>query len=326
MTRQLRKMLAAAALACLLPAASAQPAEPWPSRPIRIVVGFPPGGSSDAMARLLATELADDLKVAVVVDNRPGAGGVTATQAVARSAPDGYTLQLATAGSYTIAPLLQSLPYDPARDLQPIALLATYPNVLVASAASGLQSLEDLLARAKAQPGKLNYASSGTGTTPHLAFEYLNMLAGTKVAHIPYKGNGPAVNDLVGGQVDLMIGDPSALLPHAQSGKVRILGATSRSRSPLLPDIRTLSEAGVTGYDVSLWLGLTGPAGLPVPTVDRLNASVGKALAKPQVAERMRALWLTPAPGTPAQFAALMAEERRKWADVIRRNNIQDRP
>ena len=312
-------MLLAAVLGPL-PAA----AQGFPSRPIRILVGFTPGGGSDVIARLVGTALGEELKTPVVIENKPGAAGAIAAEAVAKSPPDGYTLHMATVGPYTIAPSLRKLPYDPAKDLQPVSLLVVYPNFLVATAASGIGSVVELIARAKASPGKLDYASTGSGATPHLAFEYLNMQAGIRTNHVPYKGTVPAITDVVGGQVQLMISDPAPLLPHIQSGRLKVLGVTTRARSPLFPDIPSISESGIPGYDAALWLGFTAPAGIPRDVLARLTQGVEKVLARKDIQEKIAANGMDTVYGNPERFARLMAEERAKWADVIKRNNITE--
>ena len=299
-------------------------AQNYPLRPIKIIVGFPPGGGSDAMARIMASALSTELKVAVTVENKVGAGGVIGTDFLAKSAPDGYTLQLATPGSYTIAPSLRKLPYDPVKDIQPVCMLATYPNLIVASTASGITSLADLVAKAKADPSRFNFASSGNGTTPHLAFEYFNMVAGVKITHIPYKGNGPAIADLLAGQVHLTVADPLPLLPHIQSGKIKALALTTKARSGFLPNLPSMTELGFPQYDVPLWLGITAPAGLPEPVLVRLNDAISKIMANPEIIEKFAAGGMD-AGYTPAStYSKIMAEERIRWADVIKRNNITD--
>jgi len=316
----LGSILLLAAVLGPLPAA----AQGFPSRPIRILVGFTPGGGSDVIARLVGTALGEELKTPVVIEHKPGAAGAIAAEAVAKSPPDGYTLHMATVGPYTIAPSLRKLPYDPAKDLQPVSLLVVYPNFLVATAASGVGSVAELIARAKASPGKLDYASTGSGATPHLAFEYLNMQAGIRTSHVPYKGTVPAITDLVGGQVQLMISDPAPLLPHIQSGKLKVLGVTTRARSPLFPDIPSISESGIPGYDAALWLGFTAPAGIPRDVLARLTQGVEKVLARKDIQEKIAANGMDTVYGNPERFARLMAEERAKWADVIKRNNITE--
>ena len=317
-----RRLALQGAAAWLLPRMAQS--QPYPARPIRIFVGFTPGGGSDAIARLVGAALGEELKTPVVIESRPGAAGAIAAEAVAKAPPDGYTLHMATVGPYTIAPALRRLPYDPARDLQPVSLLVVYPNLLVASTASGIASVADLIAKARAAPGQLHYASTGSGATPHLAFEYLNMQAGIRTTHVPYKGTVPAITDLVGGQVALMIGDPAPLLPHVQSGRLRILGVTTKARSPLFPDVPSIAEAGVSGYDASLWLGFTAPAGLPAEVLARLAQGVEKVLARRDIQEKIAANGMHAAYGPPAQFARLMAEERARWADVIKTNHITE--
>lgn len=317
-----RRLAVFGAAALLVPGMAR--AQAFPSRPIRILVGFTPGGGSDVIARLVGAALGDELKTPVVIENRPGAAGAIAAEAVAKSPPDGYTLHMATVGPYTIAPSLRKLPYEPTRDLQPVSLLVVYPNLLVAATASGITSVADLIAKAKAAPGHFNFASTGSGATPHLAFEYLNMQAGIRTTHVPYKGTVPAIMDLVGGQVSLMISDPAPLQPHIQSGKLRVLGVTTKERSSLFPDIPSISEAGVPGYDASLWLGFTAPAGLPADVLTRLSQALEKVLARKDIQEKIASNGMQAVYGNPAQFARLMAEERARWASVIKTNNITE--
>lgn len=299
-------------------------AQDFPSKPIKILVGFTPGGGSDVIARLVGGALGEELKTPVVIENKPGAAGAIAADAVAKAPPDGYTLHMATVGPYTIAPALRKLPYEPVKDLQPVSLVVMYPNFLVATAASGITSVADLIARAKASPGQLNYASTGSGATPHLAFEYLNMRGGIRTNHVPYKGTVPAITDLLGGQVSLMISDPAPLLPHVQSGRLNVLGVTTRARSPLFPDIPSIAEAGIPGYDAPLWLGFTAPAGIPRDVLMRLSQGFEKVLARKDIREKIAANGMDPVYGNPERFARLMAEERARWAEVIKSNNITE--
>jgi tripartite-type tricarboxylate transporter receptor subunit TctC len=313
-----------AAMVVLAFASAAATAQPFPARPIRIVVGFPPGGGSDVIARLVGAALSEELRTPVVIENKAGAGGAIAAEFVAKSPPDGYTLHLATAGPYTIAPTLRKLPYDVDKDLQPVSLLVVYPNFLVATTASGISGVQDLVAKAKASPGKLSFASSGSGATPHLAFEYLNMQAGIRITHVPYKGTTPAITDLLGGQVPLMIGDPGPLLPHIQSGKLKVLAVTTKARSPLFPAIASIAEQGIPGYDVSLWLGLTAPAGLPPEVLTRLVQATEKVLARKEVAEKIVANGMDVSYAGPAEFGKMIKDERARWAGVIKANNITE--
>lgn len=311
-------------LPLVLLAPGASRAQAWPARAIRILVGFTPGGGSDVIARLVGVAMGEELKTPVVIENKPGAAGAIAAETVAKSPPDGYTLHMATVGPYTIAPSLRRLPYEPATDLQPVSLLVVYPNLLVANAAVGINTVAELITRARAEPGKFNYASTGSGATPHLAFEYLNMKAGIRTTHVPYKGTVPAITDLLAGQVSLMIGDPAPLMPHIQSGRLRVLGVTTRARSPLFPDIPSISESGVPGYDASLWLGFTAPAGVPADVLARLTQAVERVLARKDIQEKIASNGMHAVYGNPAQFARLMADERARWADVIKTNNITE--
>ncbi len=314
--------LAATSLASLT--ATAQPA--WPAKPIRIVVPFPAGGTTDILARAMAPELQKVLGQPVVVENKPGAGGNTGAAEVAKSPADGYTLLMGTVGTHAInAALYPKLPYDPVKDFVPVALVAGVPNVLVMNPMSmqrfGVASVPDLIRAAKSNPGKLNYASSGHGTSIHLSAELFKSMTDTYMLHIPYRGSGPALIDLMGGSMDLMFDNLPSAMAHIRSGKLKALAVTSASRSPALPDVPTIAEAGgktLEGFEASSWFGLLAPAGMPAEAVQRVAQETAKALASPAIKERLLAQGAIPSGIGSAEFAKFIAAESAKWAKVVK--------
>ncbi|MCR5866586.1 tripartite tricarboxylate transporter substrate binding protein [Aquincola sp. J276] len=313
---------ASAALAAALPLPAT--AQAWPAKPVRIIVPFAPGGGNDVFARQLATQLGTLLGVQVLVDNRPGAGGTVGTDAAAKSPADGYTLLLGHTGTLAINPVLYpKLPYDARSSFVPVAPLASAPLVLVVPSSSPIRSFADLLARAKAAPGKLAFASSGNGTGGHLAGELLEEVAGVKMLHVPYKGTAPALTDVLGGQVDLMFSVIPPALPHVDAGKLRAIGITGARRSPRLPDVATVAEAGLKGYESSLAYGLVAPRGTPDAVLKTLGDAVAKAVETPALRDAFKAEGAEPLPGTAADFQALMQSESDKWGRVIRQAGIK---
>src|SRR5512140_1202101 len=281
----MRKMLLL--LALLAPTLGAQ-AQSYPSKPIRLVCPFPPGGAVDIASRAVAHELTQILGQPVTVDNRPGAGGNIGAEITAKSAPDGYTLLMTTSGIMGINPALYSkLPFDPIKDFAPISMLVSLNNVLVLHPSVPAKSVQEVIALAKAQPGKLTYASSGNGTSIHLSGELFKTMTGVDMLHIPYKGSAPAVTDLLGGQVNMMFDNIPSSLPHIKAGKLRALAVTGAKRSQLLPDLPTIAEAGVPGYESYVWFGVVAPAGTPSSIVQRLNAAIAKAAAAPAFHSRL---------------------------------------
>jgi len=317
--RALRRLLPCLALALPMLAHAA-----WPdsSKPIRMVVGFPPGGGADALARAIAPALSEQLKANVIIDNRPGAGGLIATEMVAKSAPDGYTLYLATPGSFTIWPNLRKLNYDPQKDFAPISVLVTMPNVLVTGADTPYKDVAGLLAAVRGANGKFSYASGGNGTIGQIAAEQFKMLAGLQMQHVPYKGTTPALTDVMGGVVPITFSDPSAK-PLIASGKLRALAVTTATRSPQFPGVPTVAEAGVPGYDVTNWYGLVAPAGTPAEIVTQLNHALVKVMANPDIRQRLAVSGMDATSDTPQQFAKLLGSERARWGDLIRKAGIQ---
>ena len=295
----------------------------YPSRPIRMVVAFAPGGIADFAARSVSGRLAEALGVPVVVENRAGAGGIIGADLVAKSAPDGYTL-LVTSISHTINPsVTKILPFDTQRDFAPVMLIADAPNILVLHPSVRATSLPELIQLLKQKPGELNYASSGTGTSTHLCGELFKAMAGVELQHVPYKGGGPAVADLLGGQVQLMFATLPTVLEHVRAGRLRAIGVTGARRFPGAPEIPTIAEAGLAGYEVSGWSGLFAPARTPRSAIDRLAAETAKILADPALKERFVAQGAEPAVKMPDEFGAFVAAEIGKWKKVVEASGMR---
>jgi tripartite-type tricarboxylate transporter receptor subunit TctC len=300
-------------------AATGAHAQTYPSKPLRIIVPFAAGGGADLVARTVGAKLTESLGQPVVVDNRTGAAGTIGADIAAKSPADGHTLLLGSNGPLAINPSLYAkLPYDASRDFAAVVLVTVMPFLLVTHPSLPVKSVKELVALAKAKPGELNYASPGSGSSTHLANELLKSMTGMSIAHVPYKGVAPAATDLISGQVQMMSGDLSTLLPHVKSGRMRPLAVTSARRSALLPHMPTVAESGVPGYDASGWFGVLVPAGTPAAVVERLNASIVKGVAAADARERLAALGGDVATGTPADFAAHLRAESAKWGKVIR--------
>jgi tripartite-type tricarboxylate transporter receptor subunit TctC len=293
-------------------------AQSYPNKPIRIVVPYPPGGFNDTLGRTLAAKFTEAWGQPTVVENKPGGNTVIGVDYVAKSAPDGYTL-LVVAFPFAVTPsLLKNMPYDTVKDFQPVILAAQSPNLLVVHPSLPVKTVGELIAAAKAKPGTLSYASTGNGSSNHISMELFKSLAGVDILHIPYKGSGPAVSDLLGGQVQLMFDNTPNVLPHVKAGKLRALGSSGTLRSPMTPDVPTVAEAGVAGYDVMVWFGLVAPAGTPREVVDKLNAEVRKILAMPDVRDRFLAQGVEPLGSTPEQFGEHIKAQMAKWGKVVR--------
>ena len=306
----------------LLVASLGASAQTFPSRPIKLVVPDAPGGSPDQLGRLLAQKMSETIGQQVIVDDRPGAAGVLAADVVAKSPPDGYTLLVTTTSIYAIIPgLRKDLQYDPFRDFVPISRIATASNVLVVNEALPVKSVADLVRLAKEKPGALNYASAGVGSPAHLAGEMLNLLAGIKLTHVPYKGAAPGLMDVIAGNAQVMITSPIAAAAHMHSGKVRALATTGATRNPGLPDLPTIAET-VPGYDISQSWGIVAPAGTPADVIKRLSDDIVKAMSDPAVKERVLKTGAVPVGDSPADFAAFMKVERDRLTDVIKKSNI----
>lgn len=305
----------AAAVPLLFAATHAQAA--WPERPITLVVPYTPGGVTDALARVVATALSERLKQPVVVDNRAGGGANIGAALVARANPDGYTLLMGSAATHAInVSLYKKLSYDPIKDFAPISLVAEVPNVLVVNPSVPVHSVKELIAYAKANPGRLNFGSSGAGGTIHLSGELFKSMAGVQMTHVPYKGSAPAVNDLLGGQIQVMF--DSSVVPYVKAGRLRALGVTSATRSSALPDVPTIAEAGLPGYEATAWFGVLAPAGTPEPVVTKLNTEISAVLRDPAVTKWMVGQGFEAAGGTPADFATHIRKETAKWARVVK--------
>lgn len=293
--------------------------EAWPSKPIRLVIPFPPGGATDILGRMVAQELNKALGVSVIAENRAGAGGNIGAEAVARSAPDGYTLLMGTIGTQSInQSLYPRLSFDPIKDLTPVTLVATVPNVLVVHPSVPANNVKELIALAKSRPGKLNYGSSGNGSSVHLSGELFKSMTGTFMTHIPYRGSAPAVADLLAGQLDLMFDNLPSVIAHIKSGKLRALGVTSPKRSPSLPDLPTIAESGVPGYDATSWFCLVAPAGTPAPIISRVQQIVAKSLGAPEIREKLLTLGAEGVGNTPEAFGQFIKAESVKWAKVVK--------
>jgi tripartite-type tricarboxylate transporter receptor subunit TctC len=298
-------------------------AQAWPQKPVTYIVPFPPGGTTDILARAIALKLGPALGTTIVVENKPGAGGNIGSDFVAKSRPDGYTILGGTISSHAINPsIYKSMPYDPVKSFQPVTLIGTNANVLVVGAASPYKSVQEVIAAAKAKPGSISFASAGNGTSQHLSGELFKSLAGIQMEHVPYKGSGPAIQDVMAGHVPMMFDTTVVAAPHIQSGKVRALAVTSTKRVPSLPSVPTMTEAGVKGYEIVSWQGIFAPAGTPKEVVQRLNAEVVKILAMPDIRERLAALGLDPVGNSPDEFAAFQKGEIAKWAKVVKEAKI----
>jgi tripartite-type tricarboxylate transporter receptor subunit TctC len=291
----------------------------YPVKPVRIIVPFPAGGPTDIVARTVGQQLTLALAQPVVIDNRPGAGGVTGADLAAKSASDGYTLLLCSTGAMAINPgLLPAMPYDPVRDFAPITLVVTIPYLLLVQPSFPAQSVKDVVAYAKARPGQLNYGSAGTGTTSHLAMELFRSMAGITIVHVPYKGSALAATDLVGGQLQLLFDAPPSSLPFVRSGKLRALGISSAHRTPLLPDMPTISEVGVPGYEVLTWSGICAPARTPHAIIGRLNEAIVRGVSSRETRDKFSALGADVIADTPEAYGRFILSELAKWSRVIK--------
>jgi tripartite-type tricarboxylate transporter receptor subunit TctC len=310
-------------VALLLAAGGAQfshaRAQPYPAKPVRLVVPFPPSGGNDVFARLLAQKLSEAWKQQVLVENRPGAGGNLGTEFVARAAPDGYTLLLGHTGTLAINPALYAKTgYDPQRDFAPIALLASAPLVLVVNPGSALRSVGDIVAMARAKPGELNYASSGSGTGSHLSAELLQAQSGIRLTHVPYKGTSPAITDVLGGQVPMMFSVIPTALPQIRAGKLRAVAVTGARRMPQLPEVPTVAESGLPEFESTLAYGILAPRGTPAGVIEEIRAQTARVVATREYRERLEFEGALPLEGTPAEFAALIRAQGEKWGKLIR--------
>jgi len=319
--QQLLKLIAGLALA--LTAASAH-AQAWPSKPIRYIVPFAPGGTTDILARTVGDKLAIALGQPVVIENKPGAGGGVGAEITAKSAPDGYTIMGGTISTHAInASLYKSLPYDPVRDFAPIVLIARVPNMLVVHPDIPAKNVSELIALLRANPGKYTFASAGNGTSQHLSGELFKSMAGAEMQHVPYKGSPPALQDVMGGQVSMTFDNITTAWPLAKGGKLRALAVTTAKRSAIAPDVPTLAEAGLPGFEVGSWQGVFAPAGTPPDIVKRLNAEIVKILNTPDVRDKLAALGAEVVGNSPEEFATMVKAEVGKWADVVKKSGAR---
>ncbi|MGZ8273780.1 MAG: Bug family tripartite tricarboxylate transporter substrate binding protein [Burkholderiaceae bacterium] len=324
-----RRVLAALAAACALASIAPAQAQSWPTKPVRIVVPFPAGGTTDIVARSIGAELQKMWGQSVVIDNRPGAGGNIGADAVAKSPADGYTLLMGTVGTHAINHSLfaqngQKMPYDPVKDFVPVTLCAAVPNVMVINPKLPVNSVPDFIQYAKTNPGKVNMASSGNGTSIHLTGELFKTVTGTYMVHLPYRGSAPALIDLIAGNVNVMFDNLPSALPHIKSGRIKALAVTSKNPSPALPGVPTIEQAAnLKDFDASSWFGLFAPAGTPRSIVDKIQGDVAKAMSVPEVRERFVAQGAEPGGNTPDQFSAFIKGETEKWARVVKVSNAK---
>jgi len=318
--KQARRLVAGALL--LLAFAGPLAAQDYPNRPVRLIIPFPPGGSNDVVGRLVANQLSIRLGHKVFVDNRAGAGGVIGTEAAAQAAPDGYTL-LVVSLAHAVNPALYKLNYDPIKSFAPISIMATGPNVLVVNPSLPVHSVKELLALVKDKPGEIDYASAGVGSFQHLGGELFKLTAGVNLQHVPYKGGGPAMQDVIAGHVKVMFSSLVQTTPFIQSGQLRPLGVGGTTRNPVLPDVPTIAEAGVPGYHADNWWGIVAPAGTPQPIVDKLYADIQAALKAPELKEAFAREGAAAVTMSTAEFGAYMEGEMAKWARVVKEGNIR---
>lgn len=297
-------------------------AQSWPSKPLRYIVPFPPGAFNDSLARIMAAELPKVLGQPVLVENRPGGNTIIGTDAAAKSPPDGYTL-FGAALPFAVIQSLYKTPFDVTKDFAPITLAGTTPNLLVANPGVPVNSVKELIAAAKAKPGGLNYASTGNGTSNHLSFELFKSMTGTSITHVPYKGSAPAVTDLIAGQVQVMFDNTPNVLPHVKAGKLKAIAVSSKKRSSLAPEVPTVDESGVPGYDVTVWFGILAPAGTPKDIIARLNTEMVKIMRTPEVTDRFNKAGVDVVASSPEYFSEFLKGEVGRWAKVVQDANIK---
>jgi tripartite-type tricarboxylate transporter receptor subunit TctC len=316
--KTMRNALAGLVLALIAGVVAAQP---WPSKPIKWVVPFAPGGTTDILARTIGEKLSVTLGQPIIVENKPGAGGGVGAEQVAKSPPDGYTIMGGTISTHAInASLYKNLPYDPVRDFAPITLIVRVPNMLVVNPDVPAKDVRELIALLKANPGKYSFASSGNGTSQHLSGELFKVMTGVEMQHVPYRGSPPALADVVGGQVTMTFDNITTAWPLVKGGKLRALAVTTAKRSPIAPDVPTLAESGLTGYEIGSWQGVFAPAGVPAEIVKRFNAEIVRIINAPDVRQKLLDMGAEPAPNTPEEFAAMVKAEVAKWGDVVRKS------
>ncbi|HWA39295.1 MAG TPA: tripartite tricarboxylate transporter substrate binding protein [Burkholderiales bacterium] len=319
----MRRLAFAFALLAFSTAFSTPAVAQYPNRAVKLIVPFPPAGATDVVGRIVAAKLGERLGQPVVVDNKPGAGGSIGSDLAAKSAPDGYTILIATSSTHSIGPVLQKLPYDPIRDFAPITHVANVPNVLVVSPTLPVKSVEELVALAKSKPGQLNFASSGVGTIVHLNAELFKMISATDIVHVPYKGTALSIPDVASGNIAMLFDSLASVMPHIKSGKVKPLAVNAAKRQALLPDVPTLSEAGMPQFDRYTWFGMFAPAGTPPEIVARLQREIVAALQAPDLLERFAAVGAEPVGSTPEQFVERIRSDATRWSEVIRQAGVK---
>jgi tripartite-type tricarboxylate transporter receptor subunit TctC len=308
---------------CLVLASPAIAADEFPSKPIRLIVPFPPGGPNDIIARVVGQRMSEIVRQPVIIDNRGGQAGVLGTDAVAKAAPDGYTIGIVSASAIVISPSMEKIAYDPQKDLQPITLVATVPEMLVVAKDVPATNMAELVALAKAQPGKLNFASAGVGGLPHLAGELFKLTAKIDIVHVPYRGAAPAINDLLGQQVQMTFLDLPVILPQIKAGNLKPIALGARERAKQAPDVPTTAEVGMPDLLIENWYGMIGPAGLPRDVLDKINRVAVEAMSDPNVKDKLADQGLTLVPQTPEQFRAFIAAEAIKWSNVVKKAGLE---
>ena len=320
--RSVRSTWLAAAGMLLALAAPALGQADYPNRPVRLIIPFPPGGSNDVVGRMIGTQLSEKLGKQVIIDNRAGAGGVVGTEIASKAPADGYTL-LVISLAHAVNPWLYKLPYDPIKDFAPIGVMGSGPNVIVVHPSLPVNSIKDLIALAKKQPGELQYASAGIGSFQHLGGELFKLEAGVDILHVPFKGGGPAMIDVVGGHTKVMFSSLVQTTPHIKTGKLRALGVGSKGRSKVLPDVPSVAEAGVPSYEAVNWWGIVAPAGTPQPIIDKVHAALTAAQDSPEVEKQFASEGAVVVKKSPAEFGAFMASEMKKWEQVVKKGGIK---
>jgi len=297
-------------------------AEDYPTRPVRLIVGFPPGGATDLVARMIQPRMNELLGKQLVIDNRPGANGIVSLELLARAEPDGYTLAVGHIGGLVISPVIQKVPYDPVKSFATVGLMVTLQNIIIVHPSVAAKNMNDFLALAKAKQGQLSYATSGVGSPGHLAAELLESMTGVRMSHVPYKGGGPAITDLIAGHIPSFVAVISTAVPHVQSGRARAIAVTGAKRSGALPDVPTVGES-VSGYSASNWYGIQAPARTPGSIIDRFNKAMTAALQTPDVVKQLSSRGIDATPSSPADYASFIREENNKWVPIIKQASIQ---
>lgn len=320
-TRPIARLLLGASIITLTPALAG--AQAFPTKPVRFIVGFPPGGATDLVARIIQPKMSAALGKQVVVENRPGASGTIGTDLIARAEPDGHTIGMVHIGSMVISPAIQKVPYDVHKDFAPLTQLVSLQNIIVVNPTLAARTLKDYIALAKGRPGDMLFGTSGTGSPGHLAGVLMEQMAGIKLTHVPYKGGGPLITDLIAGHIPSSFSVISTALPHVRGGRIRAIAVTGAKRAEGAPDIPTVAESGLKGYAATNWYGMVAPAGTPAPVIDRLNREIVAALKSPEVIQQLKDRGIEAAPTTPAEFGQFIRAEEKKWVPVIKRANIK---